>query len=67
MCGVGKLMSNLKNEDKLMQYVMGLNEGYNIVKNKILMMDPLPYRNKAYSMALQMEKQREVDNVESVN
>uniref|UniRef100_A0A2C9VYL5 Uncharacterized protein n=1 Tax=Manihot esculenta TaxID=3983 RepID=A0A2C9VYL5_MANES len=42
---------------------MGLNEGYEHVKDQILLMDPFSNVNKAYSMALRVEKQREIQNV----
>lgn len=39
---------------------MGLNDIYDSVRNIILVIDPLPYVNKAYSMVLRVEKQRNV-------
>ncbi|KAK9165874.1 hypothetical protein Scep_001065 [Stephania cephalantha] len=44
-----------------MQFLMGLNDIYDHVRNQILVMDPLPNINKAYSMILRVEKQREVN------
>ena len=46
-----------------MQFFMGLNEEYNHSKDQILMMDPLPYVNKVYSLVLKIEKQRMVNMV----
>ncbi|KAK8264451.1 hypothetical protein V6Z12_D12G109100 [Gossypium hirsutum] len=37
---------------------MGLNETYNAVRSQILLMDPLPTVNNAYSMLMQEESQR---------
>ncbi|XP_037493636.1 uncharacterized protein LOC119370139 [Jatropha curcas] len=50
-----------------MQFLMGLGDEYDNVKNQILLMDTFPSINKAYSMILSVEKQREVNtlNVES--
>ncbi|CAA0841724.1 Unknown protein, partial [Striga hermonthica] len=59
-CGLGKKMSENDMEIKLMQFLMGLNEVFEPVKNQILLMDPLPTVNKAYSMILKVEKQRPV-------
>ena len=46
--------------NRLMQFLMGLNDTYNHVRNQILIMDPLPSVNRAYSMVLSVEKQRDV-------
>lgn len=42
---------------------MGLNDAYDHVRNRILLLNPLPTVNKAYSMILRVKKQREVHNV----
>lgn len=39
---------------------MGLNDTFDHIRNQVLLMDPLPSVNKAYSMVLRVEKQREV-------
>lgn len=39
---------------------MGLNDTHDMIKNEILVLDPLPYVNKAYSMILRVEKQKNV-------
>lgn len=39
---------------------MGLNDTFENLRNQILVLDPLPYVHKAYSMALRVEKQKEV-------
>lgn len=40
---------------------MGLNDAYDSIKGKLLLMEPLQSANKAYSMVLRVEKQREVN------
>lgn len=40
---------------------MGLNNSYGHAKNQILIMDPLPSVNKAYSIILRVEKQRQIN------
>lgn len=40
----------------LIQFLMGLNPEYEEVKDQILLLDPLPNINKAYSMVLKVEK-----------
>jgi len=39
---------------------MGLNDNYNVVRENILMMNPLPSISQIYSMLIQEEKQSEV-------
>lgn len=39
---------------------MGLNESFDPIRSQILVLDPLPSVNKAYSMVLRVEKQRSV-------
>ncbi|CAN6697500.1 unnamed protein product [Malus baccata var. baccata] len=43
---------------KAIKFPMGLNETFNAVKDKILLMDPLPPINKVYSLVLRHEKQQ---------
>ncbi|XP_020536205.2 uncharacterized protein LOC105637175 isoform X2 [Jatropha curcas] len=43
-----------------MQFFMGLNDEYDNTRNSILIMNPLPPLNQAFSMALSVEKQREI-------
>ncbi|KAK9093577.1 hypothetical protein Syun_028488 [Stephania yunnanensis] len=43
-----------------MEFLMGLSDVYDPIRNQILLMDPLPSINKAYSMVIRVEKQKEV-------
>ncbi|XP_037496717.1 uncharacterized protein LOC119371159 [Jatropha curcas] len=60
-CDVVRAASDLDGEEKLMQFLLGLNDTYDNVKNQILLMDPFPSMSKAYSMVLSVEKQSEVN------
>ena len=40
--------------------MIGLNDSFDHIRNQILLMNPLPNVNKAYSMVLRVEKQRQV-------
>ncbi|KAL2235931.1 UNVERIFIED_CONTAM: hypothetical protein Sindi_1325300, partial [Sesamum indicum] len=60
-CGASKETANVKEKDQLIQFLMGLNEGYDSVRSQILEMEPRPDINKAYSVVLNVEKQREVN------
>ncbi|KAK9116142.1 hypothetical protein Sjap_015089 [Stephania japonica] len=51
----------LESTDRLMQFLMRLHDVFNHVRNQILVLDPLPSINKAYSMILRVEKQKEVN------
>ncbi|KAL5785970.1 hypothetical protein ACOSQ2_008362 [Xanthoceras sorbifolium] len=45
-------------QQKLMQFLMGLNDSYSGVRGQILLMNPLPSVRQAYSSVSQEEKQR---------
>lgn len=62
-CGASKQLVEIKSDDRLMQFLMGINGAYDHVKNQLLLMDPLPNIDKAYSMMLRVEKQREVNSI----
>ncbi|KAM1801308.1 hypothetical protein ACFX11_032935 [Malus domestica] len=44
--------------NRLMQFLMGLNDSYSAVRGQILLMNPLPTVRQAYSSISQEEKQR---------
>ncbi|KAM1406159.1 hypothetical protein ACFXTH_000858 [Malus domestica] len=46
--------------NRLMQFLMGLNESYSAIRGQILLMNPLPSYRQAYSSIIQEEKQREL-------
>ncbi|KAL2249887.1 UNVERIFIED_CONTAM: hypothetical protein Sindi_2462400 [Sesamum indicum] len=60
-CPAAKETADLKIKDQLMQFLMGLNETYDNIKNQILVMEPFPNISKAYAMVLRVEKQKEVN------
>ncbi|CAA0830197.1 Unknown protein, partial [Striga hermonthica] len=62
-CGAEKAYSDHDSETKLMQFLMGLNDIFEPVKNQILLMEPLPTINRAYSMILKVEKQKSVHSL----
>ena len=41
-----------------MQFLNGLNDAYSQVKTQILMMEPIPSLDKAFSLVIQEERQR---------
>ncbi|KAH6780584.1 hypothetical protein C2S52_011821 [Perilla frutescens var. hirtella] len=70
-CTCDALIDNMKEveEEKMMQFLMGLNKCYEGIRQQILILDPLPTLSQAYAMVLQVEEQVNVslqftDNVE---
>jgi hypothetical protein len=47
-----------QDQQKLMQFLMGLNDSYSAIRGQILLMSPLPSVRQAYSSVSQEEKQR---------
>ena len=47
-----------QDQQRLMQFLMGLNESYSAIHGQILLMNPLPSVRQAYSSVCQEEKQR---------
>lgn len=62
-----KKMTDTDASTKTIQFLMGLNEGYDAVRNQILMQEPLPNVNEAYAMLQDVESQRMIQkNFEEV-
>ena len=55
-----KKIAYFQAEEKLIEFLLGLNEGYDNVITNILSTDPLPSLNRAFSMAQQIEKQKQI-------
>lgn len=53
-------MTKFVEDQRLIQFLMGLNDLYAQARGNILMLNPLPGINHAYSLLLQDENQREV-------
>ncbi|KAL0386160.1 UNVERIFIED_CONTAM: Copia protein [Sesamum radiatum] len=51
-------------ETQLIQFLMGLNDSFDNIRNQILVLEPLPKVNKAYSMVLRVERQHQVRGFE---
>ncbi|KAK2993289.1 hypothetical protein RJ640_022128 [Escallonia rubra] len=59
-CNHMKAHDEQREEDCLMQFLMGLHDTYNVVRTNILMMSPLPNVQQAYSLVIQEETQRQM-------
>ncbi|KAL3538213.1 hypothetical protein ACH5RR_001579 [Cinchona calisaya] len=61
-CDHAKAHQEQLQEDRLMQFLMGLNESYKGVRSNILMMTPLPNVRQAYSLVIQEQTQRQLSS-----
>ncbi|KAL0366871.1 UNVERIFIED_CONTAM: hypothetical protein Sradi_3577200 [Sesamum radiatum] len=59
-CGLSKAVADLATFAQLMQFLMGLGEMFDHVRHQLLVMDPIPSVNRAYSMVQSVERQKEV-------
>ncbi|XP_037497816.1 uncharacterized protein LOC119371545 [Jatropha curcas] len=59
-CGASSAMSNMESNDRLIQFLMGLNDTYETTRNQVLMMEPPPSISKAYSMIFNVAKQKKI-------
>ncbi|XP_062075206.1 uncharacterized protein LOC133779235 [Humulus lupulus] len=55
--GGSKETSYYQHQDYLLHFLVGLNESYTHVRAQILMMNPLPLIDKAFSLVIQEDKQ----------
>ncbi|KAH0665954.1 hypothetical protein KY285_027160 [Solanum tuberosum] len=58
-CGAKDVMHKVEQDRQLIQFLMGLNEVYTIIRGNILMMNPLASVAQAFALLIQEEKQRE--------
>jgi len=54
-CAATREARNYRLEDLVIQFLTSLNDQFNVVKTKVLMLDPLPSINKVYSLVVQEE------------
>ncbi|KAI4296877.1 hypothetical protein L6164_036796 [Bauhinia variegata] len=57
-CDQFKARIEKREEDRMIQFLIGLNDAYNTVRSNILMMSPLPNVRQADSLVIQEETQR---------
>ncbi|KAF7824135.1 leucine-rich repeat receptor-like protein [Senna tora] len=60
-CGLKKRVSDMMASTKILQFLMGLNPTFDVARTQILNLDPLPTVNKAFSMIVTDEAQREIN------
>ncbi|XP_048495752.1 uncharacterized protein LOC125495081 [Beta vulgaris subsp. vulgaris] len=59
-CDLAKKLMELQSTERLIKFVMGLNNGYDQMKSNLLSTDPLVTVNKAYNLVLQIERQKQI-------
>lgn len=59
-CEVNVRLHKYTEDQKLIQFLMGLNSSYTAIKGNILMMTPFPSISQAYSLLVQEERQRQL-------
>ncbi|XP_075486345.1 uncharacterized protein LOC142525948 [Primulina tabacum] len=59
-CGSMKDWENFQNQECVMQFLMGLNESYAQIRAQILMTDLIPIISKTFSLVVQEERQRSI-------
>lgn len=59
-CGASKKLTQFQQDQRVIQFLMGLNDTYNVMRWSILMRSPLPSLGHVYNLLLQEEAQREI-------
>lgn len=59
-CGASLKLSKFQPDQRVIQFLIGLNDSYAIMRGSILMSSPLPSIGQVYSLLLQEESQREI-------
>ncbi|KAK9664005.1 hypothetical protein RND81_14G013000 [Saponaria officinalis] len=59
-CGATEKQTKFREDQKVIQFLMGLNEDYSIMRGTILMQNPPPKLSIVYNNLIQEERQREI-------
>ncbi|XP_074322791.1 uncharacterized protein LOC141659762 [Apium graveolens] len=59
-CGASQKLSKFQQDQRIIQFLMGLNESFNVMRGSILIRSALPSIGQVYSLLLQEETQREI-------
>ncbi|XP_076915755.1 uncharacterized protein LOC143575213 [Bidens hawaiensis] len=59
-CNVGKRTTDAKDKERLYQFLMGLDNEFNVIRTQILATSPLPSLTNAYRLVSDDEKQRAI-------
>ncbi|XP_076884931.1 uncharacterized protein LOC143534303 [Bidens hawaiensis] len=59
-CGLGKKLSDLKDKERLYEFLLGLDSEYGTTRTQILAMQPTPTLSSAYHLVYDDEQQRAI-------
>ncbi|XP_074301880.1 uncharacterized protein LOC141633290 isoform X2 [Silene latifolia] len=62
-CNLMKKVLELASREKVLTFLMGLSDSYDTLKSQILLMEPMPPINKAYSIVQQIESQKKASSI----
>ncbi|KAK9669742.1 hypothetical protein RND81_13G151400 [Saponaria officinalis] len=62
-CGSKQKQTKYIEDQKIVQFLMGLNDSYTAIRGTILMQNPLPKISTVYNNLVQEERQRDIHNV----
>ncbi|KAF7810093.1 uncharacterized protein G2W53_036836 [Senna tora] len=60
-CEFNKQLYQLEADTRLVHFLMGLNQVYEVIRSQILSLDPLPSVNKAFAMVVNVETEKEIN------
>ncbi|XP_076885099.1 uncharacterized protein LOC143534517 [Bidens hawaiensis] len=59
-CGLGKKLNDLKDKERLYEFLLGLDSEYGTIRTQILAMQHTPAHNSAYHLVYDDEQQRAI-------
>ncbi|KAK9678247.1 hypothetical protein RND81_11G198700 [Saponaria officinalis] len=62
-CNILKKILDSSSKEKVLTFLMGLNDTYDTLRTQILSTEPMPTINKVYSFVQQIESQKMISNV----
>ncbi|XP_076905318.1 uncharacterized protein LOC143561047 [Bidens hawaiensis] len=61
-CGIGKKLGELKDKERLYEFLLGLDNEFGTIHTQILAMQPIPSLNTAYHLVFDDEQQRSISS-----
>ncbi|KAF7801583.1 uncharacterized protein G2W53_040694 [Senna tora] len=66
-CEFNKKLNDLEANTRLVQFLMGLNQPFEVIRSQILSLDPLPSVNKAFGLVVNVETEKEINSSQGSN
>ncbi|KAK9723707.1 hypothetical protein RND81_05G019400 [Saponaria officinalis] len=67
VCGAAEKQKKFQQDQRVVQFLMCLNDSYSVIRGAILMQNPLPSLGVVYNNLLQEERQREIQSSNNQN